>query len=286
MQNSSPHLSPLYDRPSKGLFGIWRRIYRHIRDYRFFIWQLVKVSITATYKRSFVGISWMFITPIISVIVWILLHGAGIVDPGETSIPYPAFVLLSTSIWSFFIGAYQTVSKVIDSNGRIMVMTRFPHEVLVVERVLVHLINFLIPFLVNIVVLLFFGVRFTALSLLFPLSLLPLLLLGIALGMVVALLRVVAVDISNIVDQALNLLMYLTPIVYSPKIELGWLSRIIDYNPLAYLIGFSRDVLVSGTFFEPQGYLLFSLMSLVLFILALRLFMASETKLLERLINT
>ncbi len=286
MEDQPQVLKPLYSAHDIGFFGYWRTLFNNIYAYRFFIVQLVKVNITAAYKRSFIGLSWLAIMPILSVIVWILLHGAGIIDPGDTEIPYPAFVLLSTSIWGFFIGAYKTISQVIGKNSRIMVMAHFPHEVLVVERILVHLFNFVIPFIINIIVLLFFGIKFSWASLWFPFTLLPLLVLGVGLGLLVALLRVVAVDISRLIDQALSILMYLTPIVYSPKIELSWLSTIIDYNPLAYLIGFSRDILVKGTLFEPAGYAVFSLFSLVFLFIAIRIFLAAEAKLLERTINS
>jgi lipopolysaccharide transport system permease protein len=275
----------LYPSQNERIFSNWGSIIRNVKAYRFFIFQLVKISITKAYKKSFIGLSWLFILPILSVIVWILLHGAGIIDPGDTEIPYPAFVLLSTSIWSFFIGAYQSASHVIESNSKIMVMTKFPHEVLVVEKILVHLFNFIIPFAINIVVLLLFGVKFTWISILFPLTLIPLLILGTAIGLIVALLRVVAIDISRLIDQIMGLLMYLTPIIYSPKIELSWLSKIIDFNPLAYLIGFSRDILIKGTFFEPIQYFIFTILSLIFIIISIRIFLLAEAKLLERTIN-
>ncbi|MEM1319720.1 MAG: ABC transporter permease [Bacteroidota bacterium] len=267
------------------LLQSWRSLRANIYAYRFFIRQLIRISILADFRRSFIGILWLFIMPILSVIVWILLNGAGIIEPGEVGIPYPAYVLLSTSIWGFFFEMYKSASTVITGHGKMMIMTKFPHEVLIIQRIIVHLIRFVIPFAVNIVVLLFFGVRFTWLSLLFPITLLPLLLLGVAIGLVVALLRVVAVDISNLIDEGMRFLMFLTPIIYTPKIELGWLSDIIYLNPLTYLIGFSRDVLTQGTFYEPQSYLLCSGVTLVVLIIGIRVFLLAEPKVLERLIN-
>ena len=167
-----------------------------------------------------------------------------------------------------------------------MIMTAFPHEVIIVEKVAVHFIRFSIPFLLNIGVLLFFGIKFTWAAFLFPLTLIPLLFMGAAIGLIVALLRIVAIDLSNLADEGIRLLMFLTPVVYAPKLKLGWLSVIIDYNPMTYLLGFSRDVLTKGTFFEPQNYLICVLISSIFLLISIKIFRATEIRVLERLINT
>lgn len=266
----------------KGIAEVWGGL----KSYRFLVWQLVRANIIGGYKKSFIGLAWMFILPLLAVLVWIVLNGAGVVDPGDTGIPYPAYVLLSTSIWGFFLEIYKASSNAIVSNGRLMIMKDFPKEVLIMEKVLVHLINFSIPLALNIAVLLFFGVRFGWLSLLFPLSLLPLLLLGLGIGMIVSVLRVVAVDLCTMVDEGMKLLMFLTPIVYAPRIQAGWLSSFVQWNPLTYLIGFSRDLLAQDAFFEPTGYLFCSLLALLVFLLALVFFRATAKRVLERLTNS
>jgi len=262
-----------------------RQFIGKIKSWWYLVKQLTQVEIIGMYKKSFLGMAWMFILPILAVIIWVVLNGAGVVNPGETDIPYPAYVLLSTSIWGFFLEAYKSTSNLLTKNGRMLIMSEVPLEPLLMQKVVVHLINFIIPFAVNLIVLLAFGVRFSAMALLFPVSLIPLLLLGMAIGMVVAIFRVIMVDVANLVDEGMKLLMFLTPIVYTPKITASWLGVIVDYNPLTYLIGFSRDLLTSGTLFSPVEYLVFSGVSLVLVVLSFRFLVKSSTMVLERLIN-
>jgi lipopolysaccharide transport system permease protein len=256
-----------------------------IKSWWYLVKQLTQVEIVGLYKKSFLGMAWMFILPILAVVIWVVLNGAGVVNPGETDIPYPAYVLLSTSIWGFFLEAYKSTSNLLTKNGRMLIMSEVPFEPLLMQKVVVHLINFIIPFVVNIIVLLAFGVRFSTVALLFPFSLFPLLLLGMATGMVVAIFRIIMVDIANLVDEGMKLLMFLTPIVYTPKITTSWLQTIVEYNPLTYLIGFSRDLLTSGTFYMPVQYAVFTFVSLLLFIVAFRFLMKSSPIVLERLIN-
>ncbi|MCB0571603.1 MAG: ABC transporter permease [Phaeodactylibacter sp.] len=261
-------------------------VWAGLKGYRYLVWQLVRANIVGGYKKSFIGLAWMFILPILAVLVWIVLNGAGVVDPGDTGIPYPAYVLLSTSIWGFFLEIYKSSSNALSNEGKLLIMKDFPREVLLAEKTLVHLINFSIPMVLNICVLLLFGVRFGWASLLFPLSLLPLLLLGLGIGMIVSVLRVVAVDICTMIDEGMKLLMFLTPIVYAPKIQAGWLSAFVQWNPLTYLIGFSRGLLTGDGFYHPLAYLLCSLGTALFFLAALAFFRATGKRVLERLVNT
>jgi homopolymeric O-antigen transport system permease protein len=283
--NLKGNLTPLNMRDHKGAIEGLRNFVQNLRRYSYLFQQLVKVNVTHVYRRSFIGLSWLVLAPIISVLGWILLHGAGIFVPGETEIPYPAYVLLSTSIWSFFIGSFQVTSNVITNNTQILVTAKFPHEILVLESIVVHCIQFVVPFLVNVVVLMIYGVKFHWIAIIFPITLLPLLLVGAGLGMIVALLRVVAVDISRFADHSLLFLMFITPVIYSPNISLQWLADIVKYNPLTYLIGFSRDILTKGTFYEFNLYLITSFCCLIFFIFCFRIFLKFEKKLIERLIN-
>lgn len=267
------------------VFQGWSHVAKNLKQYRYFILQLLRIYLLAPFKKSLIGALWLFIFPLLTVIIWIFLHGAGIVDPGETGVPYPVFVLLGTTIWSLFINIYKSTSQIIVDSGSLLVMNKFPYETLIVGRLLENIITFSIPLVINIVVLLLFGIKFTWLSLLFPVTLIPILLFGLTIGLFVALLRVVAVDLCNVVDEGMKVLMYLTPIVYAPKIEIGWLTHIIDFNPLTYLVGLPRDILAQGQFYEPTRFLICTVAVLILCPLMIRFYLYNKPKVLERLIN-
>ena len=247
--------------------------------------QLIRVSLTIEFKKSFIGIFWLFLSPILAVIVWIFLHSAGIVTPGETTIPYPAYVLLSTSIWGFFIELYRQVSMLLTTNTQVLITVAFPIEALIIERIAVHLIRFIIPLIINIIVLVLFGVKLHWLSFLFPFALLPLLCLGLSLGLITAIFRIVLVDLARIMDQGLAILMYFTPVIYSPEIPVYWLQRLVELNPLTYLVGVPRDLLTQGTCNDLPTFAAVSIFSFLFFVLTYMLFRKTQQKTLERFIN-
>ena len=166
-----------------------------------------------------------------------------------------------------------------------MMMNSFPHETIVAGLTLTQLINFAILMVINIIVILAFGVDLAPSAWLFPLTLIPLILFGMTIGLFVAMLRVIALDICQAIDEGMKIVMYLTPIVYAPQIEISWLQTIITYNPLTYLIGFSRDILISGDLNLMRGYFVCFTITVVLFPLVLNFYLKNESRVLERLIN-
>lgn len=254
--------------------------------HRFLISQLIKVNLLGDFKKSFIGATWLFILPLLSVVTWALLHNAGVLQPGENDIPYVAYVLLSTSIWTFFIGIYKMLGRLINSNGRLMIMVRFPVEVLVFEKLAIHFIQFFILLVINVIALYVLGVDLPWIGIIFPFLLLPLVLLGAAIGLIGALVKVVAVDIGRLMDSLMGFLMFVTPIIYTPKVNIGFLSKIIPYNPLTYLIGVPRDILTTGTTNHWMAFTICSTMSVILFVIALHIFLQSSPRTVERIINT
>jgi len=264
-------------------FQVWWQVIYNVFRYRDLVWQLTRVDLLGQLKRSMLGVAWLFINPIVVVLVWLFLNKAGVFNPGETDIPYPAYVLLSTSLWNFFEGLFENISKSITTAGPMFIQAKFPHEVVVAQKMLVHLINFSIPFALNIGVLLAFGVEFSWGSLLFPLALIPLFLFAASLGLIFSVVEVVAVDIYNGFQRLLHYLIYATPVVYSDKISSPLIQSIIQYNPITYLLGGARDVLLKGTLTDPSSFYIWSGFTVLFFLIVVRVFVAAEQKVIERI---
>lgn len=80
-----------------GVFQTWRIMAQNMVRARELIWQLFKRDLLAGYKKSFLGFTWLFISPILGIVSWVFLQQAGVLETGELGIPYPAYVLVGTS---------------------------------------------------------------------------------------------------------------------------------------------------------------------------------------------
>jgi len=268
-----------------GFFKTLYTMLKNIVKSKELIWQLFRRDFFMAYKKSFFGLTWILISPIIGILSWVFLNFAGVLNPGETAIPFPAYVLLGSSIWGLFMGFYSASAGTLSAGSSFINQVKYPHEALLVKQVAQHLANFSVSLVLNILVLLLFGIVPTIWILFLPVIILPLFFIGAGLGLVVSVLSVVATDISNIINILLGFVFYATPIVYQlDKIENPLLRSIVQLNPLSYLVTGIRDLITIGEIQYIDRFIVITLLSFIFFLLSWRLFYVAEDKVIERMI--
>lgn len=271
-------------RAELGLFKTWRVMAANIAGARNLIWQLFKRDFLAGYKRSFLGFSWVFIAPLFGIVSWVFLRGTGVLQTGDVGIPYPAYVLVGTSVWALFVGFYQAGKNTLAAGRDLVLQINYPHEALLVQQTAQQLANFSIVLMMNLLVLTFMGVYPAWQVVFLPAVVFPLFLIGSGIGLIVSMITIVAVDLNNVIDRVFNLLIWLTPIIYSDKVDNPVIQLFIRWNPLTYLVCSARDIILYGRLYDLTGYLVCSALALALFLLSWRLFFVSEDKIIERMI--
>lgn len=271
-------------RIKKGWIGTWVEIFKNIVKSRDLIFVLYRRDLLSGYKKSWLGWAWLFISPLIGVASWVIMNATGILNPGDVGIDYPVYVLLGSSIWGLFMGFYSSAGATLGAGSEFITQIKYPHESMLFKQTALHVTNFLITFVLNIIIL--FATQNTPniAILLFPLLVLPLFFLGAAMGLVISVISVVASDISNFFNLFLSFVFYVTPIVYSTSTSSPFLNQAVQYNPLTYLVGGVRDMIIHGKMDRPDLFLAFGIASFILFLLALRLFYVSEDRIVERMI--
>ena len=260
------------------------------------IWQLFKRDFFAQYKKSFLGATWIFISPIFGIVSWLFLQVGGVLTPGDVGIPYAAYVLVGTSMWGLFLSLYQSATNTLNAGADLIMQVNYPHEALFFQQLANQLANFLITFSFNIIAIFLirflnpegFSVDFPTWGMLwFPLVILPIFFLGSALGLIISMVNIVAVDIGRFIGFGLNFGMYVTPIIYSSDVITNPIIQfIIKWNPLTYLVCSARDILIYGHLYDHNYFAFFltATLSFLAFLFSWRLFYVSEQKLVERMI--
>lgn len=267
-----------------GFFQTWIVMSRNVYRSRELIWQLFKRDFFASYKKSFLGITWIFISPVVGIVSWVFLQKTGMLKPGEVGIPYPAYVLVGTSMWGLFIGLYEAASNTLLAGKDLIMQVNYPHEALLFQQTAQQFANFSITLLLNLVVLLLFRITPAWQTIFLPFVLIPLFLFGSGIGLVVSMINVVAIDISRAISMVLGLGLYLTPIIYSNEFGNEFVQTLIKWNPLTYLVCSCRDIIIYGSIYSSKGFFASSILAFSLFIISWRLFYVSEDRLVERMV--
>lgn len=267
-----------------GFFETWGVMCRNIWGARELVWQLFKRDFLAGYKKSFVGFAWLFAVPVMGIVSWVFMQRTGLLRPGDVGIPYPAYVLVGTSMWGLFVGLLNAAGGTLDAGSGFLLQVKYPHEALLFKQVAQQVANFLVSFVLSIVSLLCFGVVPSWGIALFPLAVLPLFFFAASIGLMVSLVSAVAYDLRRAVDLGMGVLMYSVPIIYSGEIHSTVVQAINRWNPLTYLVCSCRDLVIYGRLYHPKGYFIAAGLSLVCFLVSWRLFYVSEDKIIERLV--
>ena len=266
----------------KGYRSVFAEIVNEFRDNYWLTYQLFKRDFLSIYKQSFMGIFWAFIIPIVSVGTFVVLNRSGLFSVGEVKAPYPIYAVLGLSFWQLFSTGLIGSSNSLIRAGSMIAQINFSRKSLVIASAGQSLISFLIQLALVTVLFIFYRYMPSPAILLVPIVIIPLLSLTLGLGLILSILNGVIRDIGNVMSLLLTFLMFLTPILYA-KPQTGTLMHITKYNPLYYLVSGARDLVLIGRISEPQGFLISSAVSFVIFVVCLLTFHLTETRLAERL---
>lgn len=268
----------------EGFFVTMALAGRELFSARFIIWRMFWRDFITQFRQKLLGYCWIFLSPFFGIMGFLILFYTGMLRPGESGIPYPLYMFLGTSIWSMLPQTIATVSGSLQGQAELIMRTNIPKIALPMSGLANTFYNMLINIILIVLIMLLFGVTPKLWIFAYPLLLLPLLIVGIGMGLVLSVINVIAKDISNVVTQVLAVLMYLTPVIYvKDQIKNGLLQKVITLNPLTYLVELPRSLITVGHSLYWLQYGLIVLLSVLFFCFSVWVFYTLHDLVAERL---
>ncbi len=245
-------------------------------------YRLFRRNISAQYRQSLLGIVWAFVPVIVTSAIWIFLQGSRVINIPDPGMPYPAFVLIGTTLWHAFLTFLQGPLQSVQMNKSLLVKINFQREALLVAAFYEALFNFIIRLPVIVIAMILFDVMPGQNLWLFPVAVLSLFLLGASISLILLPLGMLFQDINRAIATFSQFLMYLTPVIY-PFPKEGLAADLMKLNPIAPVLSTARNTL--GTDGSPlmEGFWLISGISLVLFFFGLILYRKSMPHIIARI---
>lgn len=210
---------------------------KEVWQYRDLIILFTKRSFTVQYKQTILGPAWIFLNPLISSLIHAFVFG-GIAGIGTDGIPSILFYFTSTAIWTFFSSCLTKNATTFTSNAGVFGKVYFPRLTTPISNVLSSLIQFGIQFIMIAGFLIYFLFTNAVAPhwlawLAVPIELIHLGLLGMGLGIIISSMTTKYRDLTVLVTFGVQLLMYVTPIVYPmSEIPYGWMQTLLQINPI------------------------------------------------------
>ncbi|MGA0556463.1 ABC transporter permease [Larkinella sp. VNQ87] len=224
-------------------------------------WQLFRRNLRGQMRRSFLGYLWILLPPIMNGLVWIYLGKVRILNVEGLPVPYPVFVLTGLFLWQGFVEAFNCPLQQLQGARNTIAKVRIPHEAFVVSGFAGVLLNMAIRLVILAGILIWFGIPFHTTLLVAPIGLASLLLLGFALGWLVAPMGMLYSDVSNAIGMMMGLWFLVTPIVYTPPASV---AHLIAMNPVTPLLTTTRDWILLGHLTPAPGFGLTVLVSILI----------------------
>jgi lipopolysaccharide transport system permease protein len=219
-------------------------VWTHRELLYFLTWRDIKVR----YKQTVLGVAWVIIQPVATMLIFTLLLGrlAGI-DQRTGGIPYPIFAFTGLLPWTLFSTAVSVSSNSLVGNSHLISKVYFPRVLIPTASVAASLVDFALSFLVLIALMAYYGVGLTSrVLLLVPLTALVVM-LSLGVGLLLSALNVKYRDIRHGVPFVLQIWMFASPVLYPLSLVSGRWALLLSLNPLAGVIqGFRAALLGRG----------------------------------------
>ncbi len=231
----------------------------NFNKYRFLLGELVKKEIKLKYRRSYLGIFWTLLEPILTTAVLAFVFGYVL---GKSDPQFPVYILTGRLLYTFFSNSTKAAMKSIRSNSAMIKKVYVPKYIYPFSSVLSNYVIFLISLIVLFFAAIIFNVMPTLYLIQIILPMFFLLVLALGFGMILATMAVFFRDLEYLWSVALMIIMYLSAIFYKVDIlnlgEKGWLLYL---NPLYVII----DNFRSAVFGAPLNQLSLSLSAIYSF---------------------
>ena len=221
----------------------WRAWFADVLAHREVLGILARKDFQTRYKRASLGVLWAVAVPVVQGAIMAVVFAR--VIKVSNSYGFAAYVMSGIVAWAYFSTAIAAGSTAIVDGSSLTDKVWFPRLVLVVVPILSGLVGLLVSAAVLLVLapIIHADIGWHLLMLLPACALL--IAFTLAASLVLAALHVYFRDVKFIVQAALLVWMYVTPVVY-PRRILGNLARLVDLNPMTGIVGLFHSAIGQG----------------------------------------
>ena len=239
--------------PPSGLFNLRLGELWSYRELLYFlVWRDVKVR----YKQTAIGVLWVILQPLLTMLVATLFFGRLAKLPSQ-GLPYSVFCFAAVVPWTYFAGALTAATNVVVDNQRVITKVYFPRLILPFSAAFSGLVDFCIGLVVLLIFAFAHGIKPALTILLLPFFLLLAILTVLGVGLWLSALNALYRDVRYLIPFIVQFWTLASPVYYSSSMVPERYRWLYGLNPMAGVIDGFRWGL-TGTGQAPASTLLAS----------------------------
>jgi lipopolysaccharide transport system permease protein len=268
---ATPEPDELVIEPGQGFRHYWRDLWAYRELFFFLAWRDVAVR----YKQTAIGVAWSVIRPVLTMVVFTVVFG-GLAGLPSDGVPYPILVFSALLPWQFFATALSESSGSLIANQQMITKVYFPRLAIPTSAVVVSFVDFLISFVILLLMMLFYQFPPTPRMLTLPLFILLAWAAAMGGGLWFASLNVKYRDFRYIVPFVVQFGLYISPVGFTSDIVPEQWRFLYSLNPMVGVIDGFRWAILGNTELYLPGFVLSVVLTIVLLISGLRYFRHTE----------
>lgn len=244
--------------------------------YKYLLYELVKKNIKLKYRRSYLGILWTLVEPLLTMMVLTMVFGTLL---GKGDAKYPIYILCGRLLYTFFSSGTKAGLKSISNNASMVKKVYVPKYIYVISTVISNFITFLISLIVLVGVSIVLKVRPTGYVVQAVIPLLILFVFTLGMSLILSTLNVFFRDIEYIWSVVSMLIMYASAIFYqTDRVINTGNAWVFDVNPLYMCIANFRNAVLYGVPMNVNYSITSAVVAVVTLILGSFLFYKNQDK--------
>lgn len=250
------------------------------KQYFFVIEELTSREIKRKYSRSYLGIVWSVLNPLLMMSVLSMIFSQLFHRSIEN---YPIYYLTGYILWQMFTGSTNAAMTTLIDNKMLLIKVKLPMEIFVLARVYTALVNLGYSLVAYLVMLVIFGVRPNWSMLFSPFIILFLLVFSLGISFVLATAYVFFGDVKHLYSVLLTLWMYCSAIFYPVDSMKGIIRAVIEINPIYNYIDALRSVVMQGVMPPLAEILRMIIWALVVYGIGYYIFRKNKNKVMQKI---
>ena len=213
------------------------------KQYWFVIKELTSREIKRRYARSYLGIVWSVLNPLLTMAVMSLIFSTMFKRSIEN---YPIYYLTGSVLWNMFTGITNSAMTALVDNKAMLIKVKLPMAIFPLSRAYTALVNLGYSLVAYVVMLVVFRIPWNPYMPLFFIYIVGMFLFATGLGYLLSVLYVHFGDIKHLWGVLLNLWMFMSALFYPVESVSQSLQPIIRQNPAYVFIWCSRKAILYG----------------------------------------
>ena len=219
----------------------WIDLWRYRELFYILAWRDIAVQ----YKQTIFGVMWAILRPLLTMMIFVVVFGKIAKLPSE-GVPYPIFVFAAMLPWTFFSSAFSSASNSLIGNANLISKVYFPRLIIPVASVIVAGVDFLISFVILMLLMVWYQYIPDWHMLTLPFFLLLGFFAALGSGLYITALNVKYRDFRFVVPFIVQLGLYISPVGFSTTIIPEKYQLLYYLNPMVAVIDGFRWAISGG----------------------------------------